>query len=548
MKELTFVSDFFLEDGVLGGAELYNHNLLQELKTKYNITRVKSHLVDGNLLNNRKNSTFIVSNFMNLPGPMKEILKLLDYIILEHDHKYVATNDPSKFVNMIAPRSQVINQEFFHKARAVFCQSKIHAEVLQKNLLLDRVVNLSCNLWSDEQLELLKTFTNSEKKTEYAYLQSGNRNKGMPAAVKFCKDNQISAHPIPNLPQEQFFKQLSGVEKLIFFPQWLESFNRLVVEAKILGCKIVTNKLLGVASEKWFRETKAEDLIATLREKRDGVLGVITTFIEGNETKDLFIDPIKVPKITIITSLYKASAYIENFMKNITSQTVFDKCELLILDANSPDGEYESCIKYYEDKFSNIKYTKLPTRVGVQETMNLGIEMSTGEILTIANVDDLRLPTQLEEMSKLLAVDEDCDLVYSDCYEVDQIVSDVSNFRSKRMYEHSRLEFSKENMIKCLPGPMPMWRKSIHKDLGNFDTTLKYAADWDMWLRAVRSGCKFKKFEKALGLYYNNPKGLSTSQSNSRERFEEERLIFNRNKDIFGKSVTQTFEGYFNGS
>jgi len=335
---------------------------------------------------------------------------------------------------------------------------------------------------------------------------------------------------------------------LIFFPQWLESFNRLAVEAKILGCKIVTNRLLGVASERWFRETKPKDLIATLREKRKEVLDVITTFVEGDESKELFIDSISVPKITIITSLYKGAPYIKNFMKNITSQTIFSKCELLILDASSPDGEYESCIKDYEGRFPNIKYTRLPTRTGVQETMNLGIEMSTGEILTIANVDDLRLPTQLEEMSKLLTVDEDCDLVYSDCHEVNYIVSDASNFRSEKMYEHSRYEFSRENMIKCLPGPMPMWRKSIHKDLGNFDTTLKYAADWDMWLRAVRSGCKFKKFEKPLGLYYNNPTGLSTSQSNREERFAEEKLIFNRNKDIFGKRVTQTFEGYFNGS
>jgi hypothetical protein len=68
-----------------------------------------------------------------------------------------------------------------------------------------------------------------------------------------------------------------------------------------------------------------------------------------------------------------------------------------------------------------------------------------------------------------------------------------------------------------------------------------------MWLRFVHSGIKFKKLERTLGLYYNNPEGLSTSITNSEERFEEERLIFNRNKDVFGEKMSNIYEGYFNG-
>ena len=46
------------------------------------------------------------------------------------------------------------------------------------------------------------------------------------------------------------------------------------------------------------------------------------------------------PKISIITSLYKGGEYIKGFLEDIVNQTIFkDKCELIIIDANSPDNE-----------------------------------------------------------------------------------------------------------------------------------------------------------------------------------------------------------------
>ena len=49
---------------------------------------------------------------MNLSEVSKKIIMSKKYIILEHDHKYVTTNDPSKFVNMIAPSRFIINKIF----------------------------------------------------------------------------------------------------------------------------------------------------------------------------------------------------------------------------------------------------------------------------------------------------------------------------------------------------------------------------------------------------------------------------------------------------
>jgi hypothetical protein len=100
-------------------------------------------------------------------------------------------------------------------------------------------------------------------------------------------------------------------------------------------------------------------------------------------------------------------------------------------------------------------------------------------------------------------------------------------------------------MVKCLPGCMPVWRKSMHDKSGLFDENLKYAGDWDMWLRAVKDGSKFLKIDEILGLYYLNPEGLSTNSEKENERFKEEKEIFWSNKETFGQLNFNQFKEYF---
>ena len=186
-------------------------------------------------------------------------------------------------------------------------------------------------------------------------------------------------------------------------------------------------------------------------------------------------------------------------------------------------------------------------RISVQETMNMALEMAQGEILTIASVDDFRHPEHVRTLASALVVDHSVDLVYADCCQSSQIVDTFEQCDKNDKYEHSTFKFTKENMIKCLPGPMPVWRKQVHSNVGKFDEKYKYAGDWDMWLRMVREGSKFKKIEQVLGIYYFNPEGLSTSVETQKDKFQEEREVFNKNKDIFGTRITAMFEGYFNG-
>jgi hypothetical protein len=100
---------------------------------------------------------------------------------------------------------------------------------------------------------------------------------------------------------------------------------------------------------------------------------------------------------------------------------------------------------------------------------------------------------------------------------------DVKEDASRYNFE----QFSKEAMLRGnLPHNNPMWRKSLHDTFGFFREDYRSASDWEFWLRCTFGGSTFKKTRDAMGVYYFNPQGMSTSKANESWKREEEKEIF----------------------
>jgi glycosyltransferase involved in cell wall biosynthesis len=216
---------------------------------------------------------------------------------------------------------------------------------------------------------------------------------------------------------------------------------------------------------------------------------------------------VKEPRVSIITSLYNGDEYIAGFLEDQVRQINFDEYELIIINANSPGNE-ETIIKEYAKRFPNIIYVRLDHDPGLYAVWNRGIKMSRADYITNANVDDRRNPEILKKHVEALEQDASVDLVYSD-YKVTDIPNETYQ-KSAARHVVLPWEFTPNNMHKCLPGPQPLWRKSMHTKYGYFDETFKSAGDFEMWNRAVSKGARFKRVPGESGLYYMNPRGLST--------------------------------------
>ncbi len=221
-------------------------------------------------------------------------------------------------------------------------------------------------------------------------------------------------------------------------------------------------------------------------------------------------------KVSIITSVYKADEYIESFMEDIVRQTIFDQCELIMINANSPGNEEELIFEYMQH-YPNIIYLKLEEDPGLYGVWNIGIKMARGEYITNANTDDRLSPLCYEKHSQALDEDPYVDVVYSGIYLTHGANETFENNSSggETIWQSTR-DYNKDLLIhKFVPYPSnnPMWRKSIHKRYGLFDSSFKSAGDLEMWLRiAVFGDVKFKRVDGVYGLYYWNPTGLSSKE------------------------------------
>jgi GT2 family glycosyltransferase len=364
--------------------------------------------------------------------------------------------------------------------------------------------------------------------------------KGTTEAMAYCDQQNISYNLIGSPNYHEFLADLATYETLVFFPRTLETFCRFAVEARMLGCKVITNEKIGAISQNWFNK-KGSDLISLIRKEQENPINALVDIIQGKSVS--FVVAPKIPKVSIVTSLYKAGKYLDHFLSEMTQQTIFDQCELILINANSPDNEGEIVAPYLK-KHSNIVYKELEDDPGVYGVWNMGIELSTGEYITNANVDDIRHHSQIEILARELVNHGEVDLVYSTCLVTTQSNESFANNSSNdRVYPIQ--PFTKENMIKCLPGCMPLWRRTMHTNAGMFDRSYKHAGDWEMWLRAVRAGSTFKKVSGVHGLYYYNPDGLSTADQHNTDRFNEEKRIFTEYKDVFGQKTTSQYQGYF---
>lgn len=322
-----FISDFF-ENEVNGGAELYDANLRKLLNSEYETK--KCIQVNFPFLEKNKQNRFIISNFINLqPEAKKYLIDNCNYIIIEHDHKYLKTRDPSIFKDYVAPKDYIINYDFYAAAKSVVCQTELHATVVRKNLGLSNIVNFGGSIWSYDELDFLELqLENGHQLIEsYAYQLSTMPNKGSESTRIWCEQNKLSqkGHIIPTNPIQpcewkEFIKQLNKSTIFVFFPTVLETCSRVSVEARMLGLKVIGNNNISALKEDWFKKYKGKELIDYFRNKNKSIPEFINLcFSFKKEAINIDGD------ITVILNLYKRPQNLQKQVDAFRNQTIKPK-------------------------------------------------------------------------------------------------------------------------------------------------------------------------------------------------------------------------------
>ena len=273
-RNIVFIADCFLKD-VLGGGELNNQEFINITIKDFGLTvkEVYSSQVSLRFLKEHESDYFIVGNFCALHENVKSALQMLDYVIYEHDHKYLLSRNPALYPNFKAPTSEIINREFYKNAKAVFCQSSFHKKIVEDNLGLDNIKNCSGNLWPSDVLDLISNLRKvpmTARNTRASITSSHIEHKNTRDAIKFCLAKGHDYELIPQMSYSDFLRKLNSNQMFVFFPKTPETLCRIVVEARMLGVRVITNNILGATKEPWF-ELQGEDLIKHVRNMRETI-------------------------------------------------------------------------------------------------------------------------------------------------------------------------------------------------------------------------------------------------------------------------------------
>jgi hypothetical protein len=272
MKKIVYVSDFFYPE-LLGGAEQSDHELLNILKEENDVLTFKSSNLKIQDIKNNKGCLWIISNYINIGTLLKEIIENIDdFTVWEHDHKYLANRDPSPYDDYIAPKDQLVNVELYQNAKYIVVQSNLHNEIINKNLDNINTFVVGGNLWTEDLLDKIESLSDPPKNGIASIMVSNIKHKNTAGAIKYCQYVERDYELISTVAPEMFFEMISKNEYFVFLPKTVETLSRIVVEAKMLGCKVITNNKIGATSEDWFKDLSGQDLIDYMRnEKKEHV-------------------------------------------------------------------------------------------------------------------------------------------------------------------------------------------------------------------------------------------------------------------------------------
>lgn len=178
-------------------------------------------------------------------------------------------------------------------------------------------------------------------------------------------------------------------------------------------------------------------------------------------------------RVSIITASYNSEKTIRDTLQSVSRQSYPD-IEHLIVDGASTDSTMNIV-----RSFDHIAKAVSEKDNGIYDAMNKGIALATGDIIGILNSDDVFSNDNVVSAIVKLFANSKTTLVYSDLQYVDERdTSKVVRYWKSGSYDSQKFYYGW-----MPPHPTVFVRREIYEKFGGFDTSFRFAADYELMLR-----------------------------------------------------------------
>jgi glycosyltransferase involved in cell wall biosynthesis len=186
------------------------------------------------------------------------------------------------------------------------------------------------------------------------------------------------------------------------------------------------------------------------------------------------------PLVSVIIPIYNRSNTIEQAVDSVLSQQ-YTNYEIILIDDGSTDNTKEILSKYISN-YNNIVYV-YQNNSGPSAARNTGIMKAKGELIAFLDSDDVWRCDKLERQIPCFRNNPRIGLVASghEVLDEDRNVKYVTLLNEKEIRQLNRKDLYKN----FFSTPSVIVRADCFNNMGLFDNTVRYAEDWDMWLRIL---------------------------------------------------------------
>jgi glycosyltransferase involved in cell wall biosynthesis len=187
------------------------------------------------------------------------------------------------------------------------------------------------------------------------------------------------------------------------------------------------------------------------------------------------------PKISIVIPSYNQGRFIRETIDSVLNQNYPD-VEVIVMDGGSTD-ETVSVLKEYGEKISWVSKKDN----GQTDAINQGMKKAKGEIVAYINSDDVYLPNTFFTVAEYFMQHPKTMWATGDYFIIDaegrKIQSYVAWYKTMLRQQPT---FSKLSVANYIIQPSTFWRRSVYKEVGMFDESLRYCMDYDFWMRLIQ--------------------------------------------------------------
>jgi len=340
--DILIVSDFFASD-IQGGAELTTQALIDSVPSDINVKQIRCRDITLDKLEKFKDKYWIFTNIASLDfNLLPSIAANLDYSVIEYDYKFCRYRSIEKH-QMIenaecdcheSLHGKIIST-FFLGAKNIWWMSEAQEKRYTDRFpFLAKIESIVLSSVFSENFFVKVNELKEEKikKSGWRVLDSSSWIKGTEDSISHCEENDLQYEKLCDMSHDQVLESLARAEGLVYLPRGGDTCPRLVIEAKLLGCKLILNEHVQHRNEIWFNTNDEFDTEAYLYAARERFWNGIISKMNWQ------------PTISGYTTIYNGNKNEYPWTKCIESMLGFCD-EVVVVDAGSDDGTWEQLQK-----------------------------------------------------------------------------------------------------------------------------------------------------------------------------------------------------------